>query len=424
MSLDSSLISYGIRTKTGFNELRRAGLTPEHFTDDYARVWKWLVKQKKEHGRIPSVGVVKARFPNAEFHKIREKDLPHLLDEVLKRRKYIDFIQAIEEASRLDGPEAIEEAVADLQRNLNQLSVRDGRTALVDLFGKDAQKRLLADQKRRRAGEVMGLPTGLRRFDMVTGGLQKGRMTVLMARPGKGKSWLNLLFVASAVKSGAKVGLYPLEMPLEDTALRLYTIFSCQMFGPGKALKNLDLSNGRISKGKIVKLMNLLEDKYAGQLYVADIGSMSDPYTVERVEAEQEIFKFDMQWIDYITLMKAPGVGRDGGEDHTTVKALSNGISQIAVRHDIPTGVSAQVSRQAITGRALLPRLEHIAYGDAIGQDASHVVPINRKGEWLYYGMVKNRYGPEIGKTRVKFDVDRGDIEETKDQPDDDDDDD
>jgi replicative DNA helicase len=233
-------------------------------------------------------------------------------------------------------------------------------------------------------------------------------MAVVMGRPGLGKSWLNLLFVAKAVMYGAKVGLYPLEMNLEDTALRLYSIFSSEMLGAEKALRNTDLSQGRISKQKITRFLNALEDKFKGQLFVADIGSMSDPYTVERIEAEQELHDFDLQWIDYITLMKAPGVGKNGQEDHTTVKALSNGCKQIAMRQNTVVGVSAQVSRQAISGNALLPRLEHIAYGDSIGQDADHVVSINRRGGDLYYGLVKNRHGPEIGKTRVRFSVNEG----------------
>ena len=123
--------------------------------------------------------------------------------------------------------------------------------------------------------------------------------------------------------------------------------------------------------------------------------------------------------------MKAPGVGREGQEDHTTVKALSNGCKQIAVRHNTVVGVSAQVSRQAISGNILLPRLEHIAYGDAIGQDSDHVVPIARKPgtSHLYYGMVKNRHGPEIPRTRIKYAFDEGLIEDESDAMQDDDED-
>ncbi len=423
MTVDSSLISLALKKPEIFVELQRAGITHEYFTDDYAKAFRWVAKMKKEHGSVPSVGTVESRFPRIEIKKVRERDLPVLVSELRQRRKYMDFLGAIEEASRVDGPEGIDIALSELQVHLNQLSVRNGKNSLIDLFGEEARKRMLKDQALRRRGTVMGLPTGLKRFDMVTSGLQRGRMTVAIGRPGTGKSWLDLLFVASAVMSGGKIGLYPLEMTLEETAMRLYTIFSCRMFGAEKSIKNLDLANGRVSKAKIVRLMNKLEDKFPGQLYVADIGTMSDPYTIERIEAEQEIYQFDMFWVDYLTLMKAPGVGRDGGEDHTTVKALSNGIKQIAVRHNTVGGVSAQVSRLAISGRAFLPRLEHIAYGDSIGQDADHVVSLNRKGPHLYYGMVKNRHGPEIPKTRVKFMVNDGKIEEDEQQDDDDDDD-
>lgn len=422
MTVDSSLISLAIKKPETFVEMQRAGITHDFFTDDFSKCWKWMAKVKKEHGEVPSRGTIESRFPRIEITKVRERDLPVLVAELRQRRKYMDFLEVIDGASRIGGPEDIDVMVAEVQGSLNTLALRNGKNSLIDLFGAEAQKRILKDQAKRRRGTVMGLPTGLKRFDLVTSGLQRGRMTVAIGRPGTGKSWLDLLFVASAVMHGGKVGLYPLEMTLEETAMRLYTIFSCRMFGPDKSIKNLDLANGRVSKAKIVRLMNKLEDKFPGQLYVADIGTMSDPYTVERIEAEQQIYQFDMFWVDYLTLMKAPGVGRDGGEDHTTVKALSNGIKQIAVRHNTVGGVSAQVSRQAISGRAFLPRLEHIAYGDSIGQDADHVVSLNRKGPHLFYGMVKNRHGPEIPKTRVKFMVNDGVIEEDERQDEDEDD--
>jgi hypothetical protein len=65
-----------------------------------------------------------------------------------------------------------------------------------------------------------------------------------------------------------------------------------------------------------------------------------------------------------------------------------------------------------------LPRLEHIAYGDAIGQDADQVFSLNRKGAYLHYAVVKNRHGPEIGNTRLKFFPNEGLIEEVPDEED------
>jgi hypothetical protein len=75
-------------------------------------------------------------------------------------------------------------------------------------------------------------------------------------------------------------------------------------------------------------------------------------------------------------------------------------------------GCSAQVNREAVSGKALIPRLEHISYGDSIGQDADKVLSIGRKGDNLYYGLVKNRGGPEIAKVKMNFNPDIGDLTE------------
>ncbi len=225
-------------------------------------------------------------------------------------------------------------------------------------------------------------------------------------------SWLDLLFAANAVVAGAKVVLYPLEMTLYETAFRLYTIFTQRCFGPEKVLKNFDLSQGRITPKKIVRFLGALEDRYAGQLYVADVGSLADPYTVERIEAEAEMHKPDLVWVDYITLLKAPRQARDA--EYTAIRTLSNGGKGIAQRQKCVTGFCAQVNREAIKGNIFLPGLEHISFGDSIGHDSDQVVTINRKGRYLYYALCKNRHGPEFGRTRVKFFPDEGVIVEEK----------
>lgn len=417
MSIDEAVLSHAITSERGFADLQRAGITAEHFIDDeYEAVWNFLTKMRRKHGKTPSKSVVRTRFPDIRIVKVRERDVPMLYSELQNRKKYRDFLDLIDEASRLaNDPEDTEAVVAGLMSGLNGLSIRNGDSPLVDLFSKETTDRLHKDIRHRRKAVSQGIPTGLRRFDAVTGGLQKSRMIVLIGRTGRGKSWLNLLFVASAVRYGAKVGLYPLEMTLEDTAYRLFSIFSCQMFGANKAIKNLDMTMGHVSMKKVAKLTSLLEDKYAGQLWVADMGNLSDPYTMDRVGAEQDIYDFDMQWIDYLTLMKAPGVGRQGQEDYTTIKALSSGAKSVATRGRHVVGVSAQVNREALRGKSFLPRLENIAYGDSIGHDADQVVAVNRKDEDdpdLYYGLVKNRHGPETGKIRVKFAVNEGNIRE------------
>lgn len=425
MSLDESVISHVLRKPEALRDLRRAGVTEDYFVDDFQKVWRWLTKMSTKHGTVPSVDAAKVRFADLEIRKIRSRDLPILISELHDRKIWMEFLGAIDDASRqATSPAEAREVMSELQRQMNSLVLRTGETNIVDLFSEDGRKRMMKDFKARKRGQAQGIPTGFKRLDYVTGGLQRGRLTVVIGRPGLGKSWLDLVFTASAVMYGAKTLLFPLEMSLEDTAYRLYTIFSQKMYGPSKAMKNLDLSSGRVSSAKFRKYLLALQDRFDGKLLVSDIGSMSDPYTVDRISAEMEVHRPDFTWIDYLTLMKAPGVGRDGAEDHTTIKSLSNGVMHALVRHNSAGGFSAQVNRESLKVRSFLPRVEHIAYGDAIGQDAHHVISINRRNDtnYLYYAMVKNRHGPEIGKTKLKFFVNEGDIEESEEQEEDEED--
>lgn len=422
MSLDSSVISVVLRYPDAYTELRRAGVTHEDFVEEYQKVWRFLQRMKRDHGAIPSPDIVERRYRDFELHKTKRRDLPILLSELRQRRQYMDFLDALDEASRAaTTPDDIDIALSGLRRRMTALEGTSNGKTLIDIFGKEGKDRMIRDLKKRKAGRASGFPTGLKRFDYYTGGLQKQKLYITMARTGVGKSWINLVCLATAVQEGAKVGLYPLEMTVEETALRLYTIFSQRMFGSGaRAIRNLDLTLGRFTPKKVVRLMGILEDQFKGQLYLADVGSLRDSYTVDRVEADQEIYHFDICWIDYLSLMRVPGAR--GADDWQNIRTLSNGCKGIAQRQDCVVGASAQVNREAMRVRSIIPRLEHISYGDSIGHDADGVISMGRKDPHLFYALVKNRGGPEIGRTRMKFAVNEGVIEETEDQDDDDDD--
>lgn len=422
MSIDASVISLASRYPASYMQMKQAGLTADHFNEPFDKMWKFIERSVRETGNVPSADVLSARFEDLEIHRVKQRDLPMLTSEIHRRKKFLDFTGLLLETVNTANQEDLEQSIAELQGGLNTLSLRGAnKKNVVDIFSKEISDRMMKDIEARRRGEMKGIPTGFHKFDTMIGGLHAGRMVVVMARPGIGKSWLSLLFVANAIISGHRVVHFPLEMTLEETIYRLYTIFSSLLWGQDKVLKNLDLTLGRITVKRVRKFQEWMEDKYSGQLFVADVAAMSDPYTPERIEAEVSLRKPHLYCVDYLTLMKAPGIGRDGGEDFMTVKALSNACKGIAQRHNCVGQINAQVNRESMKVKSFLPRVEHLAYGDSIGQDADQVVSINRQGEYLYYSVVKNRHGPEIGKTKVNWQVDRGIIEESADQDGDDD---
>lgn len=420
MALDASLIAHVVKRPEALLELQSAGVSADDFIDDWRKVWTFIARVKREHGNVPSATMLESRF-DVELPKVRRRDLPILLADLKARRRHRDFVSLLSEATGMAGSfQDIDDVVSYVQGGLNALSVRHGQNNIRDLFTSEVAEEMIKEIKHRRNGQIVGFPTGLTQLDEAMGGMQKGRMITVVSRPGLGKSWLNLLFLREAVLSGGTFMLFPLEMSLTETAFRLYTLFSQRVGGPDRVIKNLDLVQGRASPKKVRKFLSLLEDHYKGQLLVADVSSMSEAYTVERIEAECEMHKPDGFWIDYITLMKTTG-DKDAAE-YVKIRQLSNGIAQIAMRNKMVGGCSAQIGREALRKKALIPRLEDIAYGDSIGQDSHQVISLNRKGSYLYYGLVKNRHGPEINKVRVRFFVNEGLIQEDRQQEDDDDD--
>jgi replicative DNA helicase len=425
VNIDESVISWVVR----FGDIttpQQSGVSALHFVDEYRTVWKYLCRVKRDHDTVPSSTTLRTRFPDLNLGKVRQSEWPLLLSQLRQRKKFIDFLEGVDQAvSSCTSHEQVEESIQMLMGKLNELTFDvHQRSHIVDVFSRDHIDEFAREVQRRRSGEVHGIPTGLKRFDDLVGGLQSQKMYTIIGRPGLGKSWLDLLFVAMAVLAGKKVILYPLEMTLFDTAARLYTIFTQQMWGSEQVLKNYDLTQGKVTKRKVVRFLHALEDKFEGQLYVADVAQLADPYTTERIEAEVEAHKPDMFWVDYLTLLKPPPGSREDGTSDM-VRRLSNGIKNCAARRNVVGGASAQVNREAMRVRAFLPRLEHIAYGDAIGQDVDGAFSINRRGNHLHWALVKHRGGPEIGTNskhgvKCKFFVNEGIIEEVTDDEEDD----
>jgi replicative DNA helicase len=415
--IDAALLSYAIK-HDDIGSLQRAGISDDHFVDEFRTAWRYLKRMKRNHDALPSRDTFHTRFPDITLPRVRRSELGMLIDQIQKRRKFIIFMNTLNDVagSGIDY-ENVDEKIQGLVGELNSLAFQgDGASHIADLFSEDITERMVAELRARRRGQVRGIPTGFKRYDRSTGGLQRQKMVVVMGRTGKGKSWIDLVFAANAVIGGHKVMIYPLEMTLTETAFRLYTIFSHEMFGGERTIKNLDLQRGHVPVRKAVRLFNLLQDKFAGQLLVADVGALSDPYTIERIDAEISAYRPDMFWVDYITLLKPPSGPKDE-QGYMQVQKLSHGIASIAKRRNVVGGCSAQVNREALKVKEFLPRLEHISFGDSIGQDADDVFSINRgeNGD-LYYALVKCRGGVEIPKTRVRFKPNEGNAKEHSEQ--------
>ena len=119
-------------------------------------------------------------------------------------------------AQAADVAESLGESVTAIMERLAAGQDQRIGDALVDAM-LDFEERA----ERRDAGGIVGVTTGLRRLDSMTGGLQAGYLYVLAGLTSSGKTAAALAITAAAARAGHAVGIVSREMPSRELAARL-----------------------------------------------------------------------------------------------------------------------------------------------------------------------------------------------------------
>jgi len=210
------------------------------------------------------------------------------------------------------------------------------------------------------AGDSSAVSTGFQRLDYcMSGGFQPGKLYVLAARPGVGKSGLSLHFSHEVAKRGYRASYASLEMSASECSSRLLSRESGvpRPRGKGDLLpahrKKLEESTRRMQKWPI----NFKDD------HKATLDSIGAFLAQERVKGE-----VGLAVIDYLQLVSAPG--HDSRVQEITT--ISRTLKQISLELQIPILALSQLSRQSeINNRK--PILSDLRDSGSIEQDADCV---------------------------------------------------
>jgi replicative DNA helicase len=219
-------------------------------------------------------------------------------------------------------------------------------------------------------GEVVGVPTGYKDLDEVTGGLQRSDLIILAARPATGKTSLALCLAYNVALSGSgTVGIFSLEMSREQLVQRIlamHTGVDTQKLRTGN-IRDSDLQGVMEAMGQLSSIPLYIEDS-AG-LSISDVRSKA-----RRLHAEAGL---DLLIVDYLQLMQ----GRAGRGDNRVqeVSEISRGLKGLARELNVPLIALSQLSR-AVEGRAThVPMLSDLRESGSIEQDADIVMFIYRE---------------------------------------------
>lgn len=386
-------------------------LEVHHFVDPIHRLIFTELRQQLLAGKAPDVislgDALKGRVTYVEIneiaasHDFSQRNLKSKVEKLIgysQLRKLHEVGHKIVELAY--GSKPIKQRIDQAQALLADLGEEAEADDCVDAYTLAVKH--LEVIERRETGLIKPISTGIPDFDaLLDGGLSRGELGILAARPSMGKTAGGMTFSEHAAKHHS-VQLFSLEMAQAQLGDRLIASHGRVPISALRQPAKHNLDYGRVVEG-LEKIRGL---KYhlcvkAG-LNILDIRSRSREHKRKH--------GLDLVIVDYLGLMTPldPRMPRT-----YQIEEITKGLKEMAKELDIAVIALAQVNR-SVTDRAdPVPTLADLKDSGGIEQDADWVGAIYRPiadkpdlpDEWKHFAlfrMLKNRQG-RIGDVHLYY---------------------
>jgi replicative DNA helicase len=226
----------------------------------------------------------------------------------------------------------------------------------------------------------LGLQTGIKDFDQVTGGLRGGQLTIVAGRPAMGKSALMLNMADNMSRRGVPVVYFSLEMPANELAARVVL---------SRAETNTEIiRNGFLTASIKHRIMDAATQFASEPLYVDDRGGLTLLDIRGRARLAVRRWGVKCIFVDYLQLVSHSGAQSRENE----VGFVSRGLKAMSMELGVPVVAAAQVNRQAENRSDNRPKLSDLRESGSIEQDADIVCLVHRP---CYYAVQDQEPDPQ-----------------------------
>jgi len=258
-------------------------------------------------------------------------------------------------------------------------------------------------ERRGNKSIMSGVPTGFKKLNTLTSGLQKSDLIILAARPGMGKTALALNLARNvAVDAEVPVVFFSLEMSKEQLSMRLLCSEA--------RLDSARLRDGYFSDEDWHNLTDAADVLSNAPIFIDDspeLSSLDIKTKTRRLKLEKNI---GLIIIDYLQLMKSR-ISKERRD--LEISEMSRSLKGLAKEVDIPIIALSQLNRRLEDRSDKRPQLSDLRESGALEQDADLVIFIYRdeiynkeetnpnKGEAEIH-LAKHRNGP-VGVSKLTF---------------------
>lgn len=369
-------------------------LTEEYFPV-YIEEYRYIRQHFEMYKTVPDIETFISEFSDFKRVEVTETDR-YLVDKIREEHLYTQTVPVIKKAAELlkaDANEAtkyIQSQIRTLQPNYN--------IRATDIIHSKERKDVFEDKSKHK--DKWFIPSGFEELDDVIYGWQCGEeLGVVFARTGNCKSWVIIKMAEHAWKIGKTPGYISPEMSAVKIGYRFDTIHG--------NISNTALNRGdtiRVNVGEYDVYLTEL-DKHSNSFYVSTPQDFNNEITVSRLKNYVLSNKIDILFIDGITYLKDERY-KKGDNKTTSLTNISEDLMQLSCELKIPVIVVVQSNRGGVDKET--PELEDIRDSDGISHNATKVLSVRHKEEYLTITVKKNRDNVTGTKIEYLADIDTG----------------
>jgi replicative DNA helicase len=302
-----------------------------------------------------------------------------IYDAHLRRQLIALGEEVMSRAYESDPDESALQQIEFAEQQLYQMAVTGERESGFQSFKESTTKAIrVAEAAHRRAGDLVGVTTGLDDLDTLLGGLHRSDLIILAGRPGMGKTALatNIAFHAAYEElrnggtKGAVVGFFSLEMSDEQLASRIV----CEQ----AEIPSDRVRKGRLSNDEFTRLCAFTNELNKLPVFIDDTPALTMTSLRTRARRLKRSSGLGLLIIDYLQLI-APPAGQRYETRVQELSAITRGLKTLAKELDVPVIAISQLSRAVESREDKRPLLSDLRESGSIEQDADVVILLYRE---------------------------------------------
>jgi len=235
----------------------------------------------------------------------------------------------------------------------------------------------------KRSGGSTAISWGLPTLDALLGKLLAGQVIYIGGATSSGKTSLAMSAaerIAQAFEcrtdgtrlSGARVGVFSLEMSKKDLAQRF---LSQRAFVEVEKIVNGSFSDEE--RARMVEARQYFDDL---PLWIDDTGSLKVSQLRSRIRRMQRRHGIDVAFVDHLRFLKAD---QDKRAEHENISSITSTLKAIAKELEIPIVCLMHLTKEHTKRDDHRPNLGDAYGSSAIEQDADVVAMVHREEYWL-----------------------------------------